>query len=311
MKNRMAFFNGRALFVGLGLSHILSMTGTDFWISCILGTLIGVIILSIIKNVNNYKILKMIVGFIFALLPCCILVNMGHSLYLKNTPVLVLAFTAVLGAFIIGQSEKSAITKASFIFYIYSMFLFWGKFLFLQPYVRPENLLPSFTVGAGRIIKSSFIFALTGVVPILGLNDLKDKKETILTYLISMITVTSIAFLIITVLGPKEAVLYRYPEYVVLKRIKLLNFVSNVDNIFTFAIVGDLLFTMAAGFNNIGVKGKITQFIAPILVIIFSTIISFQNWPLIYLYDYLPILIIFLLILILFPKKNMYKVKRK
>ena len=50
MKNRMAFFSGRALFVGLGLSHILSLTGTNFLLSCVLGTIIGIILLILISS---------------------------------------------------------------------------------------------------------------------------------------------------------------------------------------------------------------------------------------------------------------------
>ena len=312
MKNRMAFFNGRALFVGLGLSHILKMSGTSFWISCVLGTILGAIILGLVKKTNNYKFFKVITGFLLALLSCSILVNLGHSLYLDNTPILVLTFTAVLGSYVISKSESENLKKVCHIFYIYSMFLFICKFLCLQPHINLDNLLPAFNTSFANIMWCSLAFAITGVVPILGLNEMEkeDKKNIILTYLVSMITVSSIAFMIVTVMGVKEASLYRYPEYVVLKRIHLLDFISNVDNIFTFAIVADLLFTMAAGFKTIGATGKFTRLIAPALITTIASIMCFQNWPMILLYDHLPIALIFLLILILFPKKKVNKINQ-
>ena len=134
-----------------------------------------------------------------------------------------------------------------------------------------------------------------------------NKKETIINYIISMITVITVSFLSVTVLGINEASIYRYPEYIVLKRIKLMNFISNVDNIFNFAIIADLMLTTASGLRGIETNNKFFKYIILTVSIIIITIVCDSNLPLIFLYDNLWWILLILLFLLLFPKKYKYK----
>lgn len=303
MKDKTSFFTSRSLFSGITISFIFGLCGSSFWISGIVGTLLGVILLLLVKKVNNSKIVKFITGFIFATLALIVLVNMGHTMYLRDTPLFFLTIFPVICVLIMSNSKSESLIKVANIFFIYSVFLFFLKILGLYSHIELDNLHPLIPINYKNILWGSIVYMLVGVVPILALNDISDKKNTVLSYLAASITVLTVSFLAISVLGLKEVQLYRYPEYVMLKRIEFLNFVNNVDNFFNFAIITDLLFTIAFGFKNMESSSKYAKYSGVILVTILTLWLCMRSSVLLYVYEYLPFIFIFLLILLLIPKK--------
>lgn len=304
MADRMSYFNSRALFSGICISYIFRLTGTSFWISYILGIILGVIVLLLIKKVNNCKLVKSFTGFIFALLSGSVLVNMGHTLYLKETPVIFLTVLPLIAAFIISNSKKDALKKCAFIFFAYSILLFFLKILGLYGHINIENLYPVFTSSVKDILIGALVVMLVSVVPVLSLNDISDKKNIIINYLVSMTTILFVSFFAISVLGLKEVELYRYPEYIVLKRIEFLNFINNVDSFFNFAIIVDLIFTMSAGLKNIEIGGKLGKIISVTFLFILINYICYRSSLLLYIYSFLPLIMIIMFMLLLIPNKR-------
>ena len=151
------------------------------------------------------------------------------------------------------------------------------------------------------------MYAILGVVPIMSLNDLKEKRSIICNYLISSLTILTVSFLAISVLGSMEVKLYRYPEYIVLKKIEFLNFVNNVDSFFNFAIILDLVFTTSAGIRNIEIDSKYIKVFLVLFIGIITHLACKENWILLLIYKYIPFVLIILLILLLIPKKSTYK----
>ena len=304
MADRMSYFNSRALFSGICISYIFRLTGTSFWISYILGIILGVIVLLLIKKVNNCKLVKSFTGFIFALLSGSVLVNMGHTLYLKETPVIFLTVLPLIAAFIKSNSKKDALKKCVFIFFVYSILLFFLKILGLYGHINIENLYPVFTSSVKDILIGALVVMLVSVVPVLSLNDISDKKNIIINYLVSMTTILFVSFFAISVLGLKEVELYRYPEYIVLKRIEFLNFINNVDSFFNFAIIVDLIFTMSAGLKNIEIGGKLGKIISVTSLFILINYICYRSSLLLYIYSFLPLIMIIMFMLLLIPNKR-------
>ena len=304
MADRMSYFNSRALFSGICISYIFRLTGTSFWISYILGIILGVIVLLLIKKVNNCKLVKSFTGFIFALLSGSVLVNMGHTLYLKETPVIFLTVLPLIAAFIISNSKKDALKKCAFIFFAYSILLFFLKILGLYGHINIENLYPVFTSSVKDILIGALVVMLVSVVPVLSLNDISDKKNIIINYLVSMTTILFVSFFAISVLGLKEVELYRYPEYIVLKRIEFLNFINNVDSFFNFAIIVDLIFTMSAGLKNIEIGGKLVKIISVTSLFILINYICYRSSLLLYIYSFLPLIMIIIFVILLIPNKS-------
>ena len=177
MKKKIAFFNGRTFFWGIGLSYIFKLNGTSFWISNLLGTLIGFLLLLLIKKKNNNKIIKIICGFVLATIATSIFVHMGHTVYLKETPLWLLAFFPILCGAIASKSKEKPFEKVANIFFAAVLFMFVFKILSLIPQTKAENFLPFFPFEWGNILWGAITFALISITPIICLNDIKDKKE--------------------------------------------------------------------------------------------------------------------------------------
>ena len=307
MSDKMPYFNGRVLFNGIAISYLFMISKTSVWISGLLGTILGVLILLLFKNSGN-KISKIVSGFIISLVALIILVNMGHSLYLKNTPIWILTIILAIATLVISNTKRLALKKVCNILFIYSIFLFLLELFGLSGSIKLQNLLPLFNTDVKNIIWGSIVFALTSVTPIFVLNDTTDKKNLIIYYLVSSLSVQVICFLAISILGSKEVLLLRYPETIVLKRIEFLNFISSVDTIFNFAIIADVMLTMCACLKNIeSATSKTWKYISIILITLLTIYGTHEYWPLLIIYNYFPFVLIFLLILAIIPIKRKYK----
>lgn len=306
MENKAAFFYSRVLFWGFGISLILNITGTGFWISELLGALIGLGILILVKKTNDAKWFKVLTGCIFAFLAAIIIANLGGTMYLKETPNYILAFVPLIVGFIVSRTRGNAFKRTISMLFFYTIFMFFVSGGILVNYVKPENLLPlSFNIR--KILEGTIIFVLTSVTPVLCLNDFKNKKEVILNYSTSIITVIVMSLLIVCILGNQEAMLYRYPEFILLKRIKIYEFFSNVENLFVIMIVTDFIATIATGFKNMKFKGKVTPYI-PLAVVWFCASYACSHTDIMtFLYKYYPIFLFFLAILTIIPKRLLNK----
>ena len=307
MSDKMPYFNGRVLFNGIAISYLFMMYGSLTFIIGLIGSIIGALFLLLFKN-NNNAFSKVISNFIIAFIVFTILINMGHSLYLKNTPILVLTLIPALTILITSNSKNNVIIKISHILFIYSIFLFILEVSGLYSSINLSNLLPFSNISFLNIIKGSFIFAITSTTPIMALNDIRDKRNTIINYLVSMLTINAISFLAITVLGQKEVLLLRFPESVVLKRIEFLNFISSVDSFFNFTVIIDVLLTMTKCLKNIEEEtSKLGKYVVLCLITICTIWSCYNNWPLLLIYKYFPYILIILLIITIIPIKRRYK----
>ncbi|MDE5630964.1 MAG: hypothetical protein K2I70_05120, partial [Bacilli bacterium] len=84
--NILNYFNMRSLFLGVGLSKILIDAKEMFWISLILGTLIGTIILKFIHIELKNKIVNTAVACVFFAIGLMFLLNMITTMYLTEMP---------------------------------------------------------------------------------------------------------------------------------------------------------------------------------------------------------------------------------
>ena len=310
MENSAAFFYSRMMFWGLGMSLIMNITGTGFWISEILGIIIGFIILLSIKKANDSKVIKRITGFVFAFLATIIIANLGGTMYLKNTPNYILTLAPLIVGYIVSICEKDAFKKTIYILFVYSMFMFLGAMVTLVPNAKTANLLPM-SFNLLNILEGTAIFVLSTITPILCLNDFKDKKSLLLNYSTSMLSVILISLLAMMVLGSQEAMLYRYPEFVLLKRIKVYEFFSNVENLFVIMIVTDFITTIARGLRNMEMKGKLVPFVVLFVLNVLASFACSHSDVMTFMYKFFPYVLIGLLILTFLPKIRLNKNSEK
>jgi len=271
MKNKLTYFIARSSMFGIGFFLIFQNAGKDAWISVLLGTLLGIIVLYLYnlikKYLNNesleqtlkksfvgkiYNILFIIfylylMTIVFILLPLFV-----NSFYLTTTPKIIINIPFILLAIYITFKGKEVIENLSTFLCVFSLLiiLFFG--ISLTGYCDFSNLLPILTNGTNNIIKCSFIYAaITSIPQIITINYSNDYKTTIKNYLISSLTIFIIVFFTIIALGEPLLKIYSFPEYTVLRQIKILNFIENIENISAFIWYFDLFIMLSVITTNL------------------------------------------------------------
>ena len=302
--DKSAYFNSRALFIGYGLTLLFKMSHHDILFSIIFGFILGIIFLYFIKNINNYKLITTIM---LSIIVSISIINLTKTLYLENTPLILIICFTLLVVYYISSIKSNAWNRFINVLYALSIVMFIIIFLSLVPHIKIEYLRPINIINYKDMIKSSIMFFIISTYPIIRLNDLNNKKEIIPRYIISSITILLMAFIVLTVLGEKEALLYRYPEYIVLKRIKMLDFISNVDNILFFAIYLDLIVCLSSSIRKLNIKVPylkvITLFFIGAIVYVICNHSSLINTI---LEIFIPLIII-MFILTIIPKIFLHK----
>ena len=186
------------LFMGAGLSKLIAEAQSDIWLSIIIGTIFGLIINLILTKLPNKcnKICKLIstTGLLFF--------GILIETFYKTSGILLIIFM---------------------IFFIFAAFT-------LAPTIKIDFFLPVATSSFKNIIYSAIHYALISTLPIILIPNFKVHYKA-RTYILTSITVLIMAVATLVNLGPEIATLYRYPEYMVFKKISILKFIDNTENI--------------------------------------------------------------------------------
>ena len=116
--NKLAYFNMRALFMGIGISKILSLSKEYTLISILIGTVLGVIFLYFYKNHLNNKFINIIVNSSLILIGLMILINMISSHYLNDTPKLIIGFPLLLLLLYVSNKKYKVLLRLSNILFV-------------------------------------------------------------------------------------------------------------------------------------------------------------------------------------------------
>lgn len=323
----LCYFLTRASFLGVGYSYILKRSSKDAWLTTILGLIIGYFIVLTFKKILDYKegknlneifghklsdyILKLFI-IIFALYIIFqlhfILQTFLTSFFLILTPpwFIVFPFLLIL-CFIVTKGIKNIAKVSESLFWISVIFPII-IFMVLYSNIDFKHFLPIYTLKTTNLLYSSFIFAtLTSVPNIFLLNIKNNGKNITKMYMYSAFSIILMFTLIIGVFGPALATSYRYPEYMILKRIKALGFIEKVENIISIVwlLDGFFLVSMAARCIYDLLPKKYNNKIGVLLVILIFYLTSFfvgKNYILrLKLYYITPLIYIISFILIGIP----------
>ena len=343
MKNKLTYFIARSSMFGIGFFLIFKNSGKDAWLSIILGTLLGIMVLFIYKYIKEYfknnnirDILnKTILGkfylgifllfYIYLITVILVLLPMFvKSFYLLYTPKILIVIPFLFIAIYVSFKDKKVLENLSnllFVLCVASVFLY--SFLLLK-YVDVSNLYPILSTKTMNILKSSFIYAsITSIPQIItinfhGNNFKDDLKEYIFASFINLLIVA----LIILTLGEPLIKIYSFPEYAVFKQIKIMDFIENIENISTFIWYFDMFITLSALTTNVKsilpYKYNKVYFFGIIgLVIYLSCYIISNNYRyIITIFYYYPVIlfiffIIFVTLLLYLKYSNKLKEKNK
>lgn len=316
---------------GEGIYVIIKQSGVDSYISIILSIFFSLPLLYIFNKIFNYEpnlnifeknkklfknsIIPNTIIILFALLISAIqmfnLTNFLVSQFLSETnPLIISSIFTILIIYLIKQ-DMSCLAKISTIFLGINLILFLISIIGLMPQVKLNNLLPFLEKGITQPILSSVKLFLINISPLFFILIIpKNKiinyknKHLYLSYLTYILLSLTMIILTIGTLGINLSKLYQYPEYIVLRRINFMNFLTRIENLlFTEWIFG--LFTLMS-FGAYTIKTKLnfkySNIIIPIIILITSSAcfksLTVFNEFMYYIYPYISIIFIIYIIIL-------------
>ena len=245
--NKLAYFNMRALFMGIGISKILSLSKEYTLISILIGTVLGVIFLYFYKNHLNNKYINIIVNSSLILIGLMILINMISSHYLNDTPKLIIGFPLLLLLLYVSNKKYKVLLRLSNILFVINICIFIISFLSLIPDIDFSSFYYTNTSFI-KVLLGSLYYMLLSITPTLVV---KNNDDLIKTYLLSTLTLLFWFVITYSVLGSYLVDILRYPEYVILKDVKLGSGIENIENIISFMWMIDVIILLINSVINL------------------------------------------------------------
>lgn len=304
----LVYFLTRPLFLGIAFSLLFNQCGSDAIISCVLGSILGCALIFLINkmqfNENNYKIIQLIIYIYFLLLSIMILESFISSFFLKSTPKIIIIAPSLLLCLYTSFKKMDTIKRSTFLLVFLGITIFLIAAISLGSFFTISNITPLFTSKVSSIFKSSIIFASLSACPHILLKEENIPiKKHIKYYLVSCLVHTLVCICILGTLTPNVAKIYSFPEYMVLKRIKIFSFIENIENILTAIWYIDLFVFITLILKRIYniLKNKISFYFAVIGTTLFTTYFIVNNYyRVIFLYHYTPYILLIMLFILCF-----------
>ncbi len=258
------YFLTRALFLGIGFSLILKFTRQDSLFSFLVGTVLSLPFILMINKINKekrnqslsdylkeMKFLGVIIRILFLIFGILLLSEslvfmqlFVSSFVLIKTPLFFISLPMILILIKLSLSKKDVLFRVSACLFPISLFLTLISLLGLSSYASLDNLKPFFVSDVLSFIQSVFYYMSLSISPSV-LMLITTNEKNVKSYLLGSFTLIAKLFLILAIIGPILARLYRFPEYIILKEIKLLNFIEKIENIVALSWVIDVFVYMA------------------------------------------------------------------
>jgi len=340
------FFLTRCFLITGIIPLILNLTKESSLISIFIGTIIGLLPLSIIcilrkvqkdKNIFEFidylfpkffsYILKIIILITCLFFSCFLLSNIASYInihFLKDSSFFIILITITLTIYILSNKKMEAVARSAEILFYLFCFLFILTLLGLIPITSPNFLLPLFQNNYLETFKGSIFYSLSSFLPLFLLtiipqdkvNNSKNlKKTTYISYILASFSVFILLILIIGALGIDLASYYSYSEIAVLKKVSYFNFIERVEGILSIQWLLDITVSLSILFQTIKLglssyklpKTKIFYILSLLTLVFLSNRLSFSLNKLL-----LVLFITFFLISILTLLQNSFsKIKNK
>lgn len=259
--------------LGINLSILKEGTGYNSWITMIIAHLLGFIPLLSVMYISNYRkdlslsekitelfgktlgtIINIFIALILFILALTILHNANNfttSQFLYRTPLIISSI--LLTALAVYNSTKgiNVISNVTQALMCINFILFAFSFISLTGNINYDNYLPILK-GKTDIFPTTLKYISINILPILTIliipkdritNQKKYNKAIIYGYILGAI----ISIVVVAgVYGSLEQYLvdmYEYPQYAVLKKVKLFGFLERIENIVSIQwIIGSYVY---------------------------------------------------------------------
>ena len=256
------------------------------------------------------------VVFLLMLIQMLHLTNFIYTEYLNETSFFVLVLLFFLSTFYVAHKGLESLCKSCFLFFILSIFLFLVKCFGVISEVDPMYLLP-FKI-THPFLKETFSFCTFYILPLFLIllipkNNIKRNhvlsSNMKLTYLFTSLMLFLNLFFILTVLSPSLASTYSFPEFHLLKSVKILGFIEKIESFLSIAPIFDMFVFLVLGFLYI--KTYVRKYFKPwvfygiCLFFLFLTLAySFENISILLMISTVLFVISYLIFFLLSVKKK-------
>lgn len=331
------YFLTQSLFLGFGISILFSISSKDCYIGALLGLLIGFVIiylyskfLELKKKRNLKEILKQnkILGiFVYLLLIIASYILLIYSLViykvfvasfmLIKTPEILLLIPIVIfgtygtfkGLTVINRVAESLIPIA--------LGLAAFAFLGIVGLFDSSNFLPILTTTPTNFFKTAITFAGISTFPnLLTIHYQEKPKYMLTTYSLTCLLIIATIIYINGILGEEIVHIYRFPEYMVLKQLKLFQFIEKVENILSIAWIFNIFILLMTSIHSIkellpNKKSKIITVIILILTLyMIDKVFAFNYVNELRIYKLLPYISVIIPLIIIIPLLYLAKKKK-
>jgi len=304
-----------SMYSGININILKEDTGVNSWIAVILSYIIGFIPVLLIIYISKYKeklnifekiksLYGNLLGNIINIFISLILLVIGISLlynvtsftttqFLFRTPLLVSSILLILLVIYNVNKEINVISHVSLVLMAINFTLFIISFASLAGEAELDNLLPILKENTSNIFLTSLKIAAMNTLPLLTIlvipkeqitNQDKYNKTIIFSYILGSIISLLVVIGAISVLGIYLVDFFEFPEYAVLKKVKLFGFLERIENIVAIQwIIGNymyltiIIYCISKNISNNSKKiFKYTSIITGIIIVI-ATKYIFKN----------------------------------
>lgn len=246
----------RVLYFGLGISSILAIANNFTLISYAIGFIIGLILLILMLNLDWEGFFKSIIGKIVIICLGLFMINnclvssaiLGSNFYLINTPPLLIIIPIFI-LILYGVKKGIATTlRLSDILIFGSVMIGFLAVISIFKNIDFNNYLPINIPNKKDTFKcifSSMVYSVSPIILELSLlkKDEVNKKAILGGYVTGSLTILLMILCILGIFSGKFAQLFRYPEYILLKKVNLFNQFEHLETFLSILWFNDLLIT--------------------------------------------------------------------
>lgn len=233
--NILSFYLTRTLFLGGGFTLLIKLSKNDFLVSSILGMLLGYFLLYMFFKKNSIsRFMNVIVAISTLIMGTLANTVLTSNYLLLTTPTLLIVLVFFLVLLYASKKDFKVIGRVSEVFIYISIVEILFALFCLFKLVNVERMLPLFTTNIIDIIKGIMVFVGASVLPNILLINYKDDikfRDVSKGYVIGCMLMIGVMFFIISIYGSEFSSMVRFPEFLILKKIDVMGYLSNIENI--------------------------------------------------------------------------------
>ena len=257
--NSLVWFVIRAGYLGISLSNLITISQRDSWLSGIIAMILGLVPLGIFVYLRNYsdnmnicdlnehifgkfgKFLNLflLIGvFMFVQIAFLDMVRFINSQFLYSTSSILISLVFIVPLIYGLFKGLNAISRTSLIMFYLIIFTIIFIILGVINGVDINNLKPAFLTSPGDIMHGAIILIAYNILPLFFLLIIPKAKienykpkRTLIFYVLAILSLINAVFLTIGSFGMGLSLLFEYPEFHLLKKLSIGEFIDRLESL--------------------------------------------------------------------------------